>query len=54
MQEDPETAVNPAETLALLSQLENEWARIRQETSAQQDDEAAASAFPLWQVVTQP
>lgn len=53
MQEDPETAVNPAETLALLSQLENEWARIRQETQ-QDDDQATASAFPLWQVVTQP
>jgi hypothetical protein len=47
MQEPPDE--NPT-TLDLLAQLENEWARIRQETQEQ----TVESPFPLWQIVTEP
>lgn len=39
-----------ATNLDMLAQLENEWARIRQETQEQ----TVESPFPLWQIVTEP
>lgn len=39
-----------ATNLGMLAQLENEWARIRQETQEQ----TVESPFPLWQIVTEP
>ncbi len=40
-----------ATNLDMLAQLENEWARIRQES---QEEQPETNPFPLWQIVTEP